>query len=188
MLCNYSSMHKLLVGAIIEVMAWINDYTPYQTMNVITHPCLNLSWYMVRKEACGHCNGHKWILELRASNIFLYHIHQTILWPLWILIRQDLESLRPSDAYMHRQHKSSLYSPLNEVVGGYTGFTPSVQTSRRPSVCPSVRPASRVRSVVPTVLVGSISYSYILSSNFRRCVVCKVSCKISQNLYFWQFF
>ena len=53
----------------------------------------------------------------------------------------------------------------------YTGFTPSVR--------PSVRPASRVRSVAPTVLVGSISYLYILSSNFRRCVVCKVSGKIT---------
>ena len=48
------------------------------------------------------------------------------------------------------------------------------------SVCLSVRPASRVRSVAPTVLVGSISYLYILSSNFRRCVACKVSCKISK--------
>ena len=38
----------------------------------------------------------------------------------------------------------------------------------------------RVRSAAPTVLVGSISYLYILSSNFRRCVACKVSCKISK--------
>ena len=42
----------------------------------------------------------------------------------------------------------------------------------------SVRPASRVRSVAPTVLVGSISYLYILSISFRRCVTCKVSSKI----------
>ena len=52
----------------------------------------------------------------------------------------------------------------------YIGFTPSVH------------PASRVRSVAPTALVGSISYLYILSSNFRRCVVYKVSCKISKFL------
>ena len=40
------------------------------------------------------------------------------------------------------------------------------------SLCPSVHPSvSSVRSVVPTVLVGSISYVYILSSNFRRFVV-----------------
>ena len=52
--------------------------------------------------------------------------------------------------------------PHNEVVGGVYWFH---------SVRPFVRPASRVRSVVPTVLVGSISYLPILSSNFRRCHV-----------------
>ena len=66
-----------------------------------------------------------------------------------------------------------LYPPHNEVVGG-------ILVSFRPSICPSVRPASCVRSVAATVLVGSISYLYILSSNFRRCVACNVSCKISK--------
>ena len=56
--------------------------------------------------------------------------------------------------------------------------------SVRPSIRPSVHPASHVRSVTPTVLVGFISYLYILSSNFRWCVACKASCKI---LNFWQF-
>ena len=56
--------------------------------------------------------------------------------------------------------------------GGYTGFTPSV--------CPSVCPATRVRYVAPTLLVGSISYFYILSSNFRGCVACNVYFKISK--------
>ena len=52
------------------------------------------------------------------------------------------------------------------------------------SIRPSIRP-SRVRlTSVPyhmsqIVLVGSISYLCILPSNFRRCVTCKVSCKIS---------
>ena len=56
------------------------------------------------------------------------------------------------------------------------------------SVHPSVRPASRVRSLVPTVLVGTISYLYILSSNFRRCVACKVACKIFKIWIFGNFF
>ena len=64
-----------------------------------------------------------------------------------------------------------------------------ILVSLRPSICPfvgtsvrpsRVRPTSGVRSVASTVLVGSISYLYILSSNFRRCVGCKVSCKISK--------
>ena len=46
------------------------------------------------------------------------------------------------------------------------------------SICPSVCPTSRICSVVPTVLVGSISYLYILSSNFTRCFACKIGCKI----------
>ena len=77
-----------------------------------------------------------------------------------------------------------LYLPHNKVVGGYIGFTPSVCLSVRPSVRLSVhpsrvRPASHVRSVAPTVLVGSISFLYILPSNFRSCVACKAFCKIS---------
>ena len=49
---------------------------------------------------------------------------------------------------------------------------------RSPSVCPSVCGQNRVRSVSSTILVGSISYLHILSSNFRRCVACKVYCKV----------
>ena len=67
---------------------------------------------------------------------------------------------------MFRQQLWFIIPPHNKVVGGYIGFTPSV------------RPASHVRSVAPTVLVGSISYLYILSSNFRRCVACQVASKI----------
>ena len=69
------------------------------------------------------------------------------------------------------------YTPrTTKLLGGYIGFTPSV----RPASVP-VRPASRVCSVASTFLVGSISYLYILSNNFRRCVACKVSCKISKS-------
>ena len=66
----------------------------------------------------------------------------------------------------------------------YTPHTTKLLGGVLVSLRPSVRPASRVRSVVPTVLVGSISYLCILSSNFRRCVSCKVFCKI---LKFWIF-
>ena len=48
---------------------------------------------------------------------------------------------------------NSLYPRHNEVVGGVYWFH---------SVRPSVRPAPRVRSVASTVLVGSISYLYVL--------------------------
>ena len=68
-----------------------------------------------------------------------------------------------------------------KLLGGYIGFTPSVRPSVCPSICPSVCPTCRARSVAPTVLVGSIWYLCLLSSNFRRLsVTCKVSCKISK--------
>ena len=65
------------------------------------------------------------------------------------------------------------YSPHNKVVGEYIGFSLSVRPCVRPSVVPHPVP-----SVARKVLVGFILYSYILSSNFRRCVACKVFCQI----------
>ena len=58
------------------------------------------------------------------------------------------------------------YPPHNEFVAGYIGFILSVSPFVRPSVCP----VSRVRSVAPTVLVGSFSYFYISSSNMGNHV------------------
>ena len=58
--------------------------------------------------------------------------------------------------------------------GGYTCFTLSVCPSVHLSVCGQ----NRVRSVSSTILIGSISYLHILSSNFRRCVACNDCFKI----------
>ena len=68
-----------------------------------------------------------------------------------------------------------IYTPAEWSCWG--GILVSLRPSIRPFVRLSVRPASRARSVTPTVLVVSISYLYILY--FRRCFTCKVSCKIS---------
>ena len=69
----------------------------------------------------------------------------------------------------------------------YTGFTSSVRLPICPSVCPSVCGQNRVCSVSSTILVRSIPYLHILSSNFRMCVVCKGYCKIPKYV-FWGFF
>ena len=58
---------------------------------------------------------------------------------------------------------------------------PSVHPSVRPSVCEQ----NRVRFVSSTILVGSISYSHISSSNFRWCVACKFCFKIKKKK--WNF-
>ena len=75
----------------------------------------------------------------------------------------------------------SLCPTHNKVVGG---ILVSLRLSVRRSVRPSICPTSRVRSVAPTVLVESISYLHILSSNFQK--VCRIL--KFQNLNFWQFF
>ena len=68
--------------------------------------------------------------------------------------------------------------------GGYTAFTLSVCPSVRLSVCGE----NHVHSVSSTILVRSISYLHILSSNFRMCVVAYVCFKSIQNWNFGEFF
>ena len=64
----------------------------------------------------------------------------------------------------------SLYPPLQWSWKGY--WFHLVQLS----VCGQ----NRVRSVSSAILIGSILYLYILSSNFRRCVVCNGCFKIQK--------
>ena len=72
-----------------------------------------------------------------------------------------------------------------------TIFIPPASTKLKGDIlvspCPPVRPSvcgqNHVCSVSSTILVGSISYLHILSSNFRRCVACNVCFKI-QKIFF----
>ena len=68
-----------------------------------------------------------------------------------------------------------LYPRFNEVERGVYWYH-----LVRLSVCGQ----NRVRSVSSTILIGSLSYLHILSSNFRRCVACKCP---SQNSKIWNF-
>ena len=77
----------------------------------------------------------------------------------------------------YRSRKITARRWLHKYVGGECGassFTWYLYQICNKDVCAT----NHTCSVVPTVLVGSISYLYMLSSNFRRCVACKVSCKI----------
>ena len=57
----------------------------------------------------------------------------------------------------------------------------------RPSVRLSVCGQNRVCSVSSTILISSISYLHILSSNFRRCVLCNACWKIWKFGEFFKF-
>ena len=93
------------------------------------------------------------------------HISET---PGWICtIRSSMELSRPV-VVQHHGH----YTPrTTKLLGGYTGFTPSVRPSVRLSVRPSIRPACRVRSVSSTVMDGFFSYKAQMITTIRGCVV-----------------
>ena len=67
------------------------------------------------------------------------------------------------------------YFLVTKLLGVY--WFHSIHLSVRPSIRLYVCPASCGCSVAPAVLVGSISYLYILSGNFRRFVAYNISCK-----------
>ena len=91
------------------------------------------------------------------------------------ILNQNVEFIIPP-------HTTKLLGEEGILVSLRPSVRPYLILSIRPSVRQSVFPASRVRSVAPTVLLGSISYLYISSSNFRGCVACfwKFFCKISK--------
>ena len=83
------------------------------------------------------------------DNIFLFEF----IYNLWFTINE--QKLTQSYAIFVIPPTST------KLKGGYTGITLSVRPSVRLSVCGQ----NRVRSVSSTILIGSISYLHILSSN-----------------------
>ena len=82
---------------------------------------------------------------------------------------------------MHQFIRIFSYSPLQPSWKG------GILVSPCPSVRLSVSGQNHVRSVSSTILIRSIAYMHILSSNFRRCVACNDCFKImanSLNLWF----
>ena len=75
----------------------------------------------------------------------------------------------------HRVYPCTVQYPQISVVIYFILHCMSVRLSIRPSICPT----SPVHTVARTVVVRSMWYSYILSSNFRMCVACKAFRKIS---------
>ena len=88
---------------------------------------------------------------LRLPTVMLYRVSyflRFVICMFWIAL-SSVDMWPPQYYYTPRTTK---------LLGGYTGFTPSVRPSVRLSVRPSVRPACRVRSVSSTVMDGFFSY------------------------------
>ena len=98
-----------------------------------------------------------------------------LIWTIWSLL-----SAVPRKAieFNHSLTHWLLYFPLNEVEGvNWFHFV----------VCPPVHLWTELCPLcIFTILTGSISYSHTLSSNFRRCVTCKVFF-FFQNWKLWSF-
>ena len=108
------------------------------------------------------------------------HIHEYCVHDLG---RRIGTRLLPGPMLIHDQFEQTLlYPPLQRSWKG------GILVSPCPSVRLSVCGQNRVRSVSSTILIGSISYLHILSSNFRRCVACNARFKIKKKLKFGEFF
>ena len=139
---------------------------------------------------------NSWVSDLRRKTLmWLYcigvlqgchivpHVYSSLNW-ITIGLDKGLYDIEPLSKPMmithESQSKSQISTKILEINQPLTKLYLIIRSCKGVywflSVHPS--PASCVRSVAPTVLVGSISYLYILSSDFRRCVACKVSFKI----------
>ena len=95
------------------------------------------SLYMCSRDTIWDARMHLSVLHSRSPRYPICDLSQII-------------ATRCYYCFIHPLRLQYLYPPRNKV--GYTGFNQSVCL---PAVCPSVR-LSRIRSVAPTVLIGSI--------------------------------
>ena len=163
-ICNSMSVCSVILSYLRKIL--IKKRWTYLRYNNFMDPCLPWS---------GPCEEHSFSMhhstqdvETRGQSIWVQICKLIFLLDFHTIKQIMTEFTAITDIEQKRLlccHESaiwsflwlSLYHTHNEVVGRYIDFIPSV--------CPSIHPASRVRSVAPTVLVGSISYLYILSSN-----------------------
>ena len=92
-----------------------------------------------------------WVNNRKAGDLRRYRAHYGV-----IVIEITFSDWRPF-----------LYPHTTKLLGGE-----GILVSPRPSICPSVRPSSRVRSVASTVQDGFFSYLVQMINSMRGCVAC----------------
>ena len=132
-------------------------------------------WIFVRVT----CRSFWWFHSQRPTNVVIWDA-MTLMW-----LHCNNNALY---RHSHKISNDLLYPPLQRSWKGgiLVSPCPSVRLSVCLFVCLSVCGWNRVRSVSSTILIGSISYLHILSSNFRRCFACNACFEI-QKLEFLKF-
>ena len=104
-------------------------------------------------------------------------------------------SIGSGNDYMPTRHQIITWFQYHQGPHGWQWYfyTPHFNQVKRDTLISRVSVCgwNHVHSVSSTVLAGSISYLYILSNNFRRCVACQVFFKFFfkfPKFEFWQIF
>ena len=123
-----------------------------------------------------HCN-----VCTILGNFFMYTARDWV-WNTWYIKYPGWNSKLWTPQLLNvrlHYHEWYLYPPLQR------SWKRGILASPCPSVRLSVCGQNCVCSVSSTILIGSISYLHILSSNFRRCLACNARFKIQK---FWRIF
>ena len=141
--------------------------TKFSEISIAIH---TFSFKKMHLKMCGKCRP--FCPGINVSRVTIYLVTNEVIWG-FIITPASTKLKGGRVCWFHLVHLS---------VCRYV--RPSVRLSIRPSVCLSVD-RNGVRSVSSTILIRSISYLHILSSNFKRCVTCNICFKI---MYFGKFF
>ena len=155
------------------IRIWFQAFSCKEIFHILLAYYCNLVCASINKEVCVIMSGDRTVISW--WQICCQCLHRMLLTTRWLLVRikllvtqVQLLVLLLLCLYLWVGYTYSLVAlwcgamifipPHNEVVGGVYWFH-FVRPSVRLSVCPSVRPASRARSVAPTVLVVTLTLS-----------------------------
>ena len=157
-----SMLHKIIFIIVTE------DWLYYLKINCIigtwkTNCCVGRSTVLFQNRL------YYWKINCDAG-ISMVLLEDQLYWRQWTRLDGDYWSRKiTARRWLHK------YVGAECSASSFTWYLYQIcNTDVRLSVCGQ----NGVRSVSSTILIGSISYLHILSSNFRRCVACNVCFKI----------
>ena len=163
------------IPSLVQIMAWHHPGNKLlsEPMMVIllTHICVTRPQWVNRLLVTNRCC---WFFFVQCTHHYSYDNCKT-------------SFLNIVQTWMYTKHEKNAYDSVycNSLANyfhqwSWGGILVSFCLFVCPSVSPSICTPNHVCSVSSTILARSISYLHILSTNFRRCVTCRVwrKCKI----------